>query len=247
MEVEKFVCKTCGVVKTSFTALHNHLRRSHRVKKPDAAVVSSSTLNESDIMLVPMVTTQVASCKEPVQPPPTLLSSVPTATTSTCFESVTNEKLATRQIISRTFKTLASWQQVDRRTLELSTSVLEERLYRELNLTELPPSALTAIVMTARYFALVQHSRVKPRSAEIQSIESRRTWADLVVAISTTISSSISRRDVIYRSFRSRLLESDIAQTLQSLELIFVRDDCLRLDFFSKGEVNDILYNLLTN
>jgi hypothetical protein len=58
---------------------------------------------------------------------------------------------------------------------------------------------------------------------------------------------SISRRDVIYRSFRFRLLESDIAQTLQSLELIFVRDDCLRLDFFSKGEVNDILYNLLTN
>jgi hypothetical protein len=53
--------------------------------------------------------------------------------------------------------------------------------------------------------------------------------------------------NVIYRSFRSRLPESDIAQTLQSLELIFVRDDCLRLDFFSKGEVNDILYDLLTN
>jgi hypothetical protein len=52
---------------------------------------------------------------------------------------------------------------------------------------------------------------------------------------------------VIYRTFRSRLLESDIIQTLQSLELIFVRDDCLRLDFFSKGEFNDILYNLLTN
>jgi hypothetical protein len=57
----------------------------------------------------------------------------------------------------------------------------------------------------------------------------------------------ISRRDVIYRSFRSRLLESDIIQAPQSLKLIFVRDDCLQLDYFSKGEVNDILSNLLTN
>jgi transposase InsO family protein len=197
MEAEKFVCKTCGVVKPSFTALHNHLRRSHRVKKPDAAVVSSSTSNESDIMLVPMVTTQVAACKEPVQPPPTSLSSVPTAT-SACFESVTNEKLATRQIISRTIKTLASWQQVDRRTLELSTSILEERLYRELNLTELPPSAITAIVMTARYFLdLGQHSRVKPRSAEIQSIDdAAQKLSDVnLKATSTKVASDADKTD----------------------------------------------------
>lgn len=58
---------------------------------------------------------------------------------------------------------------------------------------------------------------------------------------------STSRRDVIYRSFRSRLLESDIIRALQSLELIFVRDDCLQLDYFSKCEVNDILSSLLTN
>ena len=58
---------------------------------------------------------------------------------------------------------------------------------------------------------------------------------------------STSRRDVIYRSFCSRLLESDIIRALQSLELIFVRDDCLQLDYFSKCEVNDILSSLLIN
>ena len=57
---------------------------------------------------------------------------------------------------------------------------------------------------------------------------------------------STSRRDVINRFFRSRLLEPDITRALQSLELIFVRDDGLQLDYFSKSEVNDFLRCLLT-
>ncbi len=56
---------------------------------------------------------------------------------------------------------------------------------------------------------------------------------------------STSRRDSIYRFFRSSLSESDITRALQVLELIFVRDDSSQLVNFSKCEVNDMLSCLL--
>jgi hypothetical protein len=78
-----------------------------------------------------------------------------------------------------------------------------------------------------RYRPNPSHNTVHDQAFERYENQSPNT-----MAVSVDSLCSISRRDVIYHSFRSRLLKSDIIQALQSLELIFVCNDCLQLDFF---------------
>jgi hypothetical protein len=74
-------------------------------------------------------------------------------------------KLETRRVISNAIKVLAAMQHSDCRTLQQSTTLLEQKLIAAIEPLTLPRSTITVVVLTARYFLdLGQHSRVVEKS-----------------------------------------------------------------------------------
>jgi transposase InsO family protein len=175
MDPTPFQCRVCGVVKATVTALRNHIRRGHGKgrkvsKEPEAAPVPGATLPAPETDVVEMVPPVAGVVPSPSSQTEEQLATVSVETNASSSNA---EALESRRRISTAIKSLHALQQCEPAALNWPLKELEARLNSVLKPSELPPAAVTAVVLTARYFFDVGR-QCQPKNKAAQIAEARQ-------------------------------------------------------------------------